>query len=215
MADYYTHESAIINPGAEIGPDTKGWHFAHICDGAVIGGGCSFGQNTIVAGGVKVGGNVKGQNNVAIYTGTEIEYDVFLGQSCVLTKVTNPRSQVVRCGLYETTLIRRGATVGANAAVICGTTIGRYAFIAAGAAVARDVPDYGFIMGVPGRLQGWMSCHGHLLEFNDSGEATCVESVFRYQKRDEQVTCLDLDEEAPLPEDLPVGERTYDDYNKL
>ena len=210
---FFSHETAVIDEGAEIGDDTKIWHFAHICSGAVIGERCSFGQNTLVSPGVTVGSNVKVQNNVAIYTGTVIEDDVFLGPSCVLTNVSNPRSQVVRRGLYEKTLIRRGATIGANATIVCGIVLGRYSFVAAGAVVAKDVPDYGFVLGVPGRQKGWMSRHGHILEFVD-GKAVCPESGFRYQLDDEVVTCLDLDEEAPLPSHLATGEQGYDDYKK-
>lgn len=211
MSDFFQHPSAVIDEGAIIGDGTKIWHFAHICGGARIGKNCSFGQNTMVAPGVSVGDNVKVQNNVAIYTGTEIEDDVFLGPSCVLTNVTNPRSQVVRRGLYEVTRIRRGATVGANATLVCGITLGRYAFVAAGAVVVRDVPDYGFVMGVPGRLSGWMSRHGHVLRF-DGEDARCPESGFRYRKCGETVSCLDLDEESPLPEELSTGSKSYDDF---
>ncbi len=210
---FFSHETAVIDEGAEIGDDTKIWHFAHICSGAVIGERCSFGQNTLVSPGVTVGSNVKVQNNVAIYTGTVIEDDVFLGPSCVLTNVSNPRSQVVRRGLYEKTLIRRGATIGANATIVCGIVLGRYSFVAAGAVVAKDVPDYGFVLGVPGRQKGWMSRHGHILEFVD-GKAVCPESGFRYQLDGDAVTCLDLDEEAPLPSHLATGEQGYDDYKK-
>ena len=214
MADYYAHETAVVDGGASIGSDSRIWHFAHICDGAVIGERCSFGQNTMVAGGVVVGDNVKVQNNVAIYTGTEVEDDVFLGPSCVLTNVTNPRSQVVRRGLYETTRIRRGATIGANATIVCGIEIGRYAFVAAGAVVAKDIPDYGFVMGVPGLLKGWMSRHGHLLDFSDSEEAECPESRFRYRRDGDTISCLDLGEDEPLPESLSVGKKSYDDFKK-
>lgn len=210
--EFFSHETAVIDEGAEIGDDTKVWHFAHICSGAVIGERCSFGQNTLVSPGVKIGSNVKVQNNVAIYTGTTVEDDVFLGPSCVLTNVTNPRSQVVRRGLYEETLIRRGATVGANATIVCGITLGRYSFIAAGAVVAKDVPDYGFILGVPGRQKGWMSRHGHILDFGSDGLAKCPESGFRYELKDGVVKCLDLDEEALLPDTLSVGEKSYDDF---
>lgn len=214
MADYYAHETAVVDGGASIGSDSRIWHFAHICDGAVIGERCSFGQNTMVAGGVVVGDNVKVQNNVAIYTGTEVEDDVFLGPSCVLTNVTNPRSQVVRRGLYETTRIRRGATIGANATIVCGIEIGRYAFVAAGAVVAKDIPDYGFVMGVPGLLKGWMSRHGHLLDFSDSEEAECPESRFRYRRDGDTISCLDLGEDEPLPESLSVGKKSYDDFKE-
>jgi UDP-2-acetamido-3-amino-2,3-dideoxy-glucuronate N-acetyltransferase len=209
---FQAHSSAIIDDNVSIGAGTKIWHFAHICSGAKIGERCIFGQNTMVANDVVIGSNVKVQNNVAIYTGTTIEDDVFLGPSCVLTNVTNPRSQVKRHSLYETTIIRKGTTVGANATIVCGIILGRYSFIAAGAVVAKDVPDYGFIIGVPGRQKGWMSRHGHLLHFDEVGIAICPESTFRYQLENNQVRCLDLDEEAPLPEPLTLGEKTYDEF---
>jgi UDP-2-acetamido-3-amino-2,3-dideoxy-glucuronate N-acetyltransferase len=211
---YFVHESAYVDDGVEIGEGTKIWHFAHILSGAKIGRKCIFGQNTMVANDVVIGNNVKVQNNVAIYTGTVVEDDVFLGPSCVLTNVTNPRSQVLRHSLYEKTLIRRGVTVGANATVVCGITLGRYAFIAAGAVVARDVPDYALIVGVPGRQIGWMSRHGHRLGGPDpDGIMTCPESGFRYREESPGVLkCLDLDEEAPLPEDLAVGRKSYDEF---
>lgn len=208
------HPTAIIDEGASIGEGTKIWHFSHISAGAKIGQDCVFGQNTMVANDVVIGTNVKVQNNVAIYTGTEIEDDVFLGPSCVLTNVTNPRSQIVRRGIYEPTLIRRGATVGANATIVCGITIGRYAFIAAGAVVAKDIPDYAFVVGVPGRQRGWMSRHGHLLHFDDKGCAVCPESKFEYVLENEGTTtrCLTLDEEVALPEALSKGAVAYDDF---
>lgn len=212
MSGFYAHETAIIDPGVEIGEGTRIWHFAHLCSGAKVGRNCIFGQNTMVADGVIIGSNVKVQNNVAIYTGTEIEDDVFLGPSCVLTNVTNPRSQVKRHSLYERTLIRRGTTIGANATIVCGITLGRYSFVAAGAVVARDVPDYGFVLGVPGRLKGWMSRHGHLLSFDANGRARCPESGFDYELRDGAVRCLSLDEETPLPPELSVGEAFYDAF---
>jgi len=166
--NYYKHETAIVDDGVTIGEGSKIWHFAHICTGAKIGHSCIFGQNTMVANDVFIGNNVKVQNNVAIYTGTIIEDDVFLGPSCVLTNVTNPRSQVKRHSLYEKTVIKRGATVGANATIVCGITLGRYSFIAAGAVVAKSVADYAFVMGVPGRKHGWMSRHGHILKNPDT-----------------------------------------------
>lgn len=209
---FSVHPTAIVDDPVTIGDGTKIWHFAHICSGARIGSHCIFGQNTMVANDVVIGSNVKVQNNVAIYTGTEIEDDVFLGPSCVLTNVTNPRSQVKRHSLYERTLIRRGTTVGANATIVCGITLGRYSFIAAGAVVAKDVPDYGFIMGVPGRLKGWMSRHGHLLKFSDAGRATCPESGFEYELHDGLVLCVTLEEEAPLPAALSQGVKCYDDF---
>lgn len=211
--DYYVHPTAVVDAGAQIGPGSKIWHFAHVSAGARIGARCVFGQNTFVADGVVVGQNVKVQNNVAIYTGTVVEDDVFLGPSCVLTNVTNPRSQVLRHSLYERTLIRRGATIGANATVVCGIELGRYCFIAAGAVVAKNVPDYALIQGVPGVQKGWMSRHGHRLDRPDAqGILTCPESGYRYQLRDGKLTCLDLDEEAPLPGALAVGKKAYDDY---
>lgn len=209
---FHAHPTAIVDDNVIIGEGTKIWHFAHICPGARIGANCIFGQNTMVANDVVIGSNVKVQNNVAIYTGTEIEDDVFLGPSCVLTNVTNPRSQVKRHSLYEKTLIRRGTTVGANATIVCGITLGRYSFVAAGAVVAKDVPDYGFVMGVPGRLKGWMSRHGHLLRFDDSGRAVCPESGYVYELKAGAVKCLSLDEESPLPSELSLGVKSYDEF---
>jgi UDP-2-acetamido-3-amino-2,3-dideoxy-glucuronate N-acetyltransferase len=211
---FYAHPTAVIDQPCEIGAGTKIWHFAHICAGARIGERCVFGQNTMVANDVVIGSNVKVQNNVAIYTGTVLEDDVFLGPSCVLTNVTNPRSQVNRHSLYERTLIRRGATVGANATIVCGVTLGRYCFIAAGSVVTRDVPDYALIMGVPGRQKGWMSRHGHLLKAQKSGgPMVCPETGYRYQEITPGVLrCLDLDEEAPLPENLRIGKTSYDSF---
>jgi UDP-2-acetamido-3-amino-2,3-dideoxy-glucuronate N-acetyltransferase len=209
--EYFVHESSYLDEGAVIGRGTRVWHFCHILSGAVIGERCTFGQNVNVAGGTLIGNNVKVQNNVSIYEGTVIEDDVFLGPSCVLTNVTNPRSQVVRRSLYEKTLLRRGCTVGANATVVCGTVIGRYAFIAAGAVVSRDVPDYALMVGVPARRKGWMSRHGHQLKNPDGqGIMTCPESGLRYRELQPGVLrCLDLDEEAPLPEELSLGKVCY------
>lgn len=161
--DYFVHASAYLDEGAIVGAGTKIWHFSHIMKGARIGERCVFGQNVNVDGGVVIGNNVKVQNNVSIYSGITIEDDVFLGPSCVLTNVTNPRSQVNRHKLYERTLIRRGATIGANATIVCGVTLGRYCFIAAGSVVTKDVPDYGLMIGNPARQKGWMSRHGHVL----------------------------------------------------
>ena len=213
---YFVHDSAYVDEGAQIGEGTKIWHFAHIMAGAKIGKNCIFGQNTNVAGGVLIGDNVKVQNNVSIYTGTIIEDDVFLGPSCVLTNVTNPRSQVVRHGLYEKTILRRGVSIGANATILCGIEIGRYAFIAAGAVVAKDVPDYALMVGVPGRRVGWMSRHGLPLKDPDNdGVMVCPESGLRYKEVElGLVRCLDLDEESPLPAELAVGKTKYDDYKK-
>lgn len=213
-AGYFAHESAYVDAGATVGEGTKIWHFCHVMGGARIGRRCNFGQNDFVADGVTIGDNVKVQNNVSIYTGTVVEDDVFLGPSCVLTNVTNPRSQVLRHGLYERTLLRRGCTVGANATIVCGVTVGRYAFIAAGAVVAGDVSDYALMVGVPARQVGWMSRHGHRLGPGDpDGIYTCPESGFRYRQDPAGVLrCLDLDEEQPLPPDLSVGRVPYDDF---
>ncbi len=214
--DYFVHDSSYVDQGAEIGAGTKIWHFSHVLSGAKIGERCSFGQNVSVAGGTIIGNNVKVQNNVSIYEGTIIEDDVFLGPSSVLTNVTNPRSQVLRKALYEKTLLRRGCSIGANATVVCGITIGRYAFVAAGAVVAKDVPDYALMIGVPARQKGWMSRHGHILNNPDAdGIMTCPESGLRYQETNTGVLCcLDLDEEAPLPLELAVGKELYDNLKK-
>jgi UDP-2-acetamido-3-amino-2,3-dideoxy-glucuronate N-acetyltransferase len=168
--NYFKHESSYVDDGAIIGSGTKIWHFSHIQKGAQIGERCIFGQNVNVADGVIIGSNVKVQNNVSIYTGTVIEDDVFLGPSCVLTNVTNPRSQINRHSLYEKTLIRRGATIGANATIVCGVTLGRYCFIAAGSVVTKDVPDYALMVGNPARQKGWMSRHGHILRPEAGGQ---------------------------------------------
>jgi UDP-2-acetamido-3-amino-2,3-dideoxy-glucuronate N-acetyltransferase len=215
-AEYSVHPSAVVDAGAAIGKGTKIWHFSHVLKGARIGERCVLGQNVNVDGGAVLGNNVKVQNNVSIYTGVQIEDDVFLGPSCVLTNVTNPRAQVNRHALYEQTVIKRGATIGANATLVCGITIGRYAFIAAGAVVARDVPDYALIVGNPARVVGWMSRHGHRLKPGPNGEMICPESGFRYAETvPGHLRCLDLDEEAPLPAALTKGSRTYDEFKQL
>jgi UDP-2-acetamido-3-amino-2,3-dideoxy-glucuronate N-acetyltransferase len=212
---YRVHESAYIDNPVSIGEGTSIWHFCHISKGAEIGKNCVFGQNVFVADNVKIGNRVKVQNNVAIYTGCELEDEVFLGPSCVLTNVTNPRSQVNRHSLYEKTLFKRGCTVGANATIVCGLTLGRYAFIGAGAVVTKNVPDYALILGNPGKQKGWMSRHGHLLTNpNNDGIMICPESGFSYQLKEGRLTCLDLDEDAPLPEVLTKGERKYDEFKE-
>lgn len=213
--EYFVHPTAVVDDGATIGKDTKIWHFCHIMKGAKIGDRCVLGQNVNVDAGTTIGNNVKIQNNVSIYTGMEIEDDVFLGPSCVLTNVTNPRAQINRHSLYEKTLIRCGATIGANSTIVCGVTIGRYAFIAAGAVVTKDVPDYALIMGNPGRQKGWMSRHGHILKPEANGVLTCPESGFRYQVTDDnRLYCVDLDENKPLPPDLSKGVKGYDEFKK-
>jgi UDP-2-acetamido-3-amino-2,3-dideoxy-glucuronate N-acetyltransferase len=216
VTSFFKHESAFVDEPCVIGEGAKIWHFCHVMKNATIGRNCILGQNVSIAGEAVIGNNVKIQNNVSVYTGTVIEDDVFLGPSCVLTNVTNPRSQVNRHALYEKTLIKRGATVGANATIVCGITVGRYAFIAAGSVVSRDVPDYALIMGVPGRQKGWMSRHGHQLKNPDAnGVMICPESGFRYKETKPGILrCLDLDEEAPLPKDLATGTKLYDDLKK-
>ncbi len=211
---YKVHSTAVIDEGAVIGEGTRIWHFCHVCSGAKIGANCSLGQNSMVAGEAIVGDNVKIQNNVAVYSGVTVEDDVFLGPSCVLTNVSNPRSQVSRKSLYEKTLISRGTTVGANATIVCGITLGRYTFVAAGAVVTTDVPDYGFVVGIPGRLSGHMSRHGHKLIFDKASRAVCPESSLRYERVGDAVRCLDLDEDAPLSENLSVGSRDYRSFEK-
>lgn len=209
---YFVHQAAFVDQPCCIGAGTKIWHGAHVMKGAEIGERCILGQNVCIGNDVKVGSNVKIQNNVSIYTGTEVEDDVFLGPSCVLTNITNPRAQIVRHALYEKTLIKRGATIGANATIVCGVTIGRYAFIAAGAVVAKDVPDYALMVGMPAKQQGWMSRHGIKLAAPDkNGIMTCPESKFRYREMQPgELRCLDLDEEKPLPAEMAVGNVPYD-----
>lgn len=211
---YFVHPTAIVDEPCEIGAGTKIWHHSHVLKGAKIGERCIFGQNCQVAENVVIGNNVKVQNNVTIYTGTVVEDDVFLGPSCVLTNVTNPRSQVNRHALYEKTIFRRGATVGANATIVCGTELGRYCFIGAGAVVAKDVPDYALMVGNPARQVGWMSRHGQrLIDPDPDGVMICPESGFRYKELEPGVLrCLDLDEESPLPEELSTGSKTYDEF---
>jgi len=211
--NYFAHSSAVVADGAKVGSGTKVWHFSHIMKGSTVGRDCIFGQNCHVASGVEIGDRVKVQNNVSIYAGTVVEDEVFLGPSCVLTNVTNPRAEVNRHALYEKTRLRRGSTIGANATIVCGITIGRYAFIGAGAVVTRDVPDYALVMGNPARQIGWMSRHGHRLKNpGKDGVMACPESGFRYQEKCPGVLmCLDLDEDAPLPDHLKQGSKTYDE----
>lgn len=212
--DYFVHETAVVDDGCQIGSGTKIWHFSHICGGAQIGQNCNIGQNVFIAGGAVIGDNVKIQNNVSVYDGIVVEDDVFLGPSCVLTNVTNPRSQVIRRGIYEKTVFHRGATIGANATIVCGTEVGRYAFIAAGAVVTKNVPDYALIVGSPGRQKGWMSRHGLPLKNTDAeGIMLCPESGYRYKEVEKGLLrCLDLDENKPLPGDKAVGKKCYDEF---
>ncbi len=185
--DYFAHETAVIDDGAKIGKGTKVWHFCHIMSKAEIGENCSFGQNVFVADDVKIGNNVKVQNNVSIYTGVICEDDVFLGPSMVFTNITNPRSAVVRKGQYETTLVKKGASIGANATIVCGHTVGQYAFIGAGAVVTKDVPDFALMVGTPAKQIGWMSRYGHRLNFDENNIAVCPESNEKYKLNNNKV----------------------------
>lgn len=214
ISDFFSHPTAIIDPASKIGEGTKIWHFSHVMAGAEIGKNCNLGQNVVVSPGAKLGNNVKVQNNISIYSGTEIEDDVFLGPACALTNVTNPRSEIKRHSLYEKTTIRRGTSIGANATIVCGTILGRFSFVAAGAVVTKDVPDYGFVAGVPAKQKGWMSRHGHILHFDGEGQAVCLESGLRYQLRGGSVKCIDLGEDEPLPEKLRAAARSYDELKK-
>jgi len=187
---YFAHETAVIDAGSIIGNGTKIWHFSHIMDGAVIGENCNIGQNVVISPGVVLGRNVKVQNNVSVYTGVICEDDVFLGPSMVFTNISNPRSGVIRRDKYEKTIVKRGASIGANATIICGHTIGTYAFIGAGAVVTKDVPDYALVYGNPARQTGWMSEYGHKLKFNKEGIAVCEESGEFYQLENNKVNKL-------------------------
>jgi UDP-2-acetamido-3-amino-2,3-dideoxy-glucuronate N-acetyltransferase len=178
---YTAHPTAVIDDGCEIGEGTKIWHFSHIMSNCKIGKNCNLGQNVVVSPEVVLGTNVKVQNNVSIYTGVVCEDDVFLGPSMVFTNVTNPRSAINRRGQYAKTLVKKGASIGANATVVCGNDIGKYAFIGAGAVVTKNVPDYALVIGNPARQAGWMSEYGHKLKFDASGIAVCEESKEKYK----------------------------------
>jgi UDP-2-acetamido-3-amino-2,3-dideoxy-glucuronate N-acetyltransferase len=178
----------VIDKGCKIGKGTKIWHFSHIMAGAEIGENCNIGQNVVVSPGVKLGRNVKVQNNVPIYTGVICDDDVFLGPSMVFTNIINPRSQIIRRDNYETTIVEKGASIGANSTIICGNIIGRYAFVGAGAVVTRDVKPYALVIGNPARQTGWMSEYGHRLNFDDKGYAVCPESNERYYLENDAVS---------------------------
>lgn len=182
--EFYAHPTAVIDDGCKIGKGTKIWHFSHIMPNCVIGENCNIGQNVVVSPDVILGNNVKVQNNVSIYTGVTCDDDVFLGPSCVFTNVTNPRSAVNRRGQYSKTHVGKGASIGANATIVCGHDIGPYAFIGAGAVVTKNVPAYALVIGNPARQVGWMSEYGHRLNFNQDGIATCPESGEKYQLKD-------------------------------
>ncbi len=186
MADkeYFAHETALVDEGCTIGKGTKIWHFSHIMSNCVIGENCNFGQNVVISPEVVLGNNVKVQNNVSIYTGVVCEDDVFLGPSCVFTNVTNPRSGVNRRGQYSRTTVKRGASIGANATIVCGHDIGEFAFIGAGAVVTKNIPAYALVVGNPSKQIGWMSEFGHRLSFDKDGIAICEESKEKYQLKD-------------------------------
>lgn len=190
MENYFSHESAIIHPDASIGEGTKIWHFSHIMANCKIGKGCNIGQNVVVSPDVALGDNVKVQNNVSIYSGVICEDDVFLGPSMVFTNVINPRSHVVRRGQYAKTIVRKGASIGANATIVCGHEIGEYAFIGAGAVVTKEVLPYALVLGNPARQVGWMSKFGHKLAFNAEGMANCPESGEQYQLNENKLKII-------------------------
>ncbi|MFN4006803.1 MAG: acyltransferase [Chitinophagaceae bacterium] len=181
MSNFFAHESAYIDGSAEIGDNTKIWHFTHIMSGCRIGNNCNLGQNVVVSPDVILGNNVKVQNNVSIYTGVQCEDDVFLGPSMVFTNVINPRSAIVRKDQYKKTIVRRGASIGANATIICGNEIGEYALIGAGAVVTKPVRPFSLIVGNPAKQIGWVSEYGHRLNFDSEGNAICPESKKRYK----------------------------------
>lgn len=200
MKPTFVHPTACVEPSAHIGAGSRVWHFVHVQAGAMIGENCTLGHAVFVAGEARVGSGVKVQNHVSIYAGTVIEDDVFLGPSCVLTNVTNPRAALNRRHAFAGIRVRQGATVGANATLLPGVVVGRHAFVAAGAVVSRDVPDYGFVAGVPARQDGWMSRHGHRLSPALGTIVTCPEGGLSYGLRDDgTLYCLDLSEDAKLP----------------
>ncbi len=186
--EYFAHETAVIDEGCQIGKGTKIWHFSHVMPNCIIGEKCNIGQNVVVSPEVVLGRNVKVQNNVSIYTGVICEDDVFLGPSMVFTNISNPRSAVVRRDKYEKTVVGKGATIGANATIICGNNIGRYAFVGAGAVVTKDVEPYSLVVGNPAKKIGWMSEYGHRLEFNEEQIAICPESNEKYQLKNGVIT---------------------------
>ena len=198
--DYFVHPTAVVDEGAQIGAGTRIWHFSHIMPTARIGEGCNLGQNVFVDNNTVIGNGVKIQNNVSVYNGVILEDYVFCGPSMVFTNVINPRSEIERKDEFRTTRVRRGATLGANATIVCGVTIGRYALIGAGAVVTRDVPDYALMVGVPARQVGWISRHGHRLTERDAeGNWVCPQSGWRYREVEPGVLrCLDWPEDKPL-----------------
>ena len=190
MEDYFAHETSVIDDGCNIGIGTKIWHFSHIMSNCVIGENCNLGQNVVVSPNVILGRNVKVQNNVSIYTGVICEDDVFLGPSMVFTNVMNPRSAVNRKNQYLETIVKTGASIGANATIVCGNNIGKFAFIGAGAVVTKEIPDYALVVGNPSKQIGWMSEYGHRLEFDENHTAICPESNEKYIIENNKVTKL-------------------------
>jgi UDP-2-acetamido-3-amino-2,3-dideoxy-glucuronate N-acetyltransferase len=186
--DYFAHETAVIDNGCKIGKGTKIWHFSHVMSGSEIGENCNIGQNVVISPGVKLGRNVKVQNNISLYTGVICEDDVFLGPSMVFTNVINPRSAIIRKDNYYTTIVEKGASIGANSTIVCGNKIGTYSFIGAGAVVTKDVKPYALVVGNPARQTGWMSEYGHKLNFDNNGFASCPESGERYKIEDGKVS---------------------------
>ena len=187
---FFAHETAVVDLDCQIGEGTKIWHFSHIMSHSIIGQQCSIGQNVVISPEVTIGNRVKIQNNVSVYTGVICEDDVFLGPSAVFTNVINPRSAIIRKSEYKPTLVQKGATIGANATIICGITIGRYAFIGAGAVVTKNIGDYVLVVGNPARQTGWMSEYGHKLKFNSEGLAICPESQDKYRLENGKVIKL-------------------------
>jgi len=187
---YFAHETAVIDKDCIIGEETKIWHFSHIMSNCIIGKKCNLGQNVVISPDVILGKNVKIQNNVSVYTGVICEDDVFLGPSMVFTNITNPRSSVNRRSKYIKTLVKKGATIGANATILCGNTIGSYSLIGAGSVVTKDIPDYALVVGNPSRQIGWVSEYGNKLNFDSNGEATCSESKQKYKLNDNNVIKL-------------------------
>lgn len=181
MPNFFAHKTAVIDKGASIGKDTKIWHFTHIMAAALVGEQCNIGQNVFISDKVILGNNVKIQNNVSVYSGVICEDDVFLGPSCVFTNILNPRSAIIRRGNYKKTLIKKGASIGANATILCGNTIGKYAFVGAGAVVTKDIPDFALWVGNPAKQMGWVSICGNTLHFDENGIAICPEDGSKYQ----------------------------------
>lgn len=188
--EYFAHESAIIDEGCNIGKGSKIWHFSHLMSGCTLGEKCNIGQNVVVSPDVVLGNNVKVQNNVSLYTGVICEDDVFLGPSMVFTNIVNPRSAIIRKSEYVKTIVRKGASIGANATIVCGHDIGEFAFIGAGAVVTKEVPAYGLVVGNPAKHIGWMSEFGHRLNFDEKGIAICPESKVKYQLKNNKVNKL-------------------------